>query len=65
MGFHAAFAAERFNSGTQKKKKKKRRRSHLLTEDEAECPMFMVVRWCFRFAECFEDTVVSMKSHCF
>ena len=37
----------------------KKNHSHKMTAAETDCPMFLVVRWCFRFAECFEDTVVS------
>ena len=30
-----------------------------MTAAEAECPMFVIVRWCFRFADCFEGTAIS------
>ena len=30
-----------------------------MTMAEAECPMFVIVRWCFRFADCFEGTAIS------
>jgi DNA (cytosine-5)-methyltransferase 1 len=43
----------------KKPAKRGRKAAELMTAAEAECPMFLVVRWCFRFAECFEDTVVS------
>ena len=33
--------------------------TNTMTAAEAECPMFVIVRWCFRFADCFEGTVIS------
>ena len=47
------------NLAAKKPAKRGRKATELMTAAEAECPMFLVVRWCFRFAECFEDTVVS------
>ena len=50
---------ERYKDVLGGRRAPKKYHSNKMTTAEVECPMFLVVRWCFRFAECFEDTVVS------
>jgi DNA (cytosine-5)-methyltransferase 1 len=50
---------ERYRDSLGGKKTSKKSHPSRMTNTEAECPMFLIVRWCFRFAECFEDTVVA------